>query len=319
MVSNLMHAPFVPTGFLGKLLVATDGSESGDRAVALAIALAKAHASRIEFCDAVDLDGALLSCCSTQGESALMIPLVGELEDNGESVVGAARALAAAAGVVCTTEVLNGRSVAAILDCVNGHQFDAVVVGTAGKAGLQRIFSGSTADGVVRRSEIPVFVIPPGASIAPQPFENILLASDDSDPGDAALAFAIDLAATEHARLTIGSVVETDSKNAVLELHDAAQSIAAIACDHARARDVRCERMIVEGMPADEILAIASEKGSDLIVVGTHGRRGLRRWLLGSVAEAIMRRSPVPVVVVRSAAGHAASAKQSRMRDFAGD
>jgi hypothetical protein len=45
----------------------------------------------------------------------------------------------------------------------------------------------------------------------------------------------------------------------------------------------------------------------------------LRRWLLGSVAETIMRRSDVPVVVVRSLVEHAVSAKQSRMRDFAGD
>ena len=82
---------------------------------------------------------------------------------------------------------------------------------------------------------------------------------------------------------------------------------------------MHCERTVIDGSPADAILALAQEKGSDLIVVGTHGRRGLRRWFLGSVAEAIMRRSTVPVVVVRSLVDHAISPKQSRLRDFAGD
>ncbi len=331
MVRHLAHASPASTHFLEKLLVATDGSESGERAVAFSIALAKTHASTIEFCDAVDLDGALLSCCSTQGESALMMPLVGELEENGKSVVARARERARTSDIVSTSEVLNGRSVAAILDCANGHHFDAVVVGTAGKAGLERIFSGSTADGVVRRSPVPVFVVPPQASVTGPPFANVLVAFDDSDPGDAALAFSIDLAVAERARLTIASVVESsrlslgedyyvyDPKITLRELHDAADMLVAVASDHARARNVHCERTVIDGSPADAILALAQEKGSDLIVVGTHGRRGLRRWFLGSVAEAIMRRSTVPVVVVRSLVDHAISPKQSRLRDFAGD
>jgi nucleotide-binding universal stress UspA family protein len=317
--------------FLEKLLVATDGSESGERAVTFAIALAQAHESTIEFCDAVDLDGALLSCCTTQGESALMMPLVGALDDNGRTVGDLARARARAAGIASISSVLNGRSVNAILDCVNDHHFDAIVVGTAGKVGLERIFSGSTADGVVRRSTIPVFVVPPAASEPPATFADVFVALDDSDPSDAALAFSIRLASAAHARLTILSVVDTeklklsadyyvyDPMITMNELHNAAEELVTAAYDHARARNVRCERFVVDGDPDDGILAMARERGADVIVVGTHGRRGLRRWLLGSVAEAIMRRSDVPVVVVRSLIARAVSAKQSRMRDFAGD
>jgi nucleotide-binding universal stress UspA family protein len=317
--------------FLEKLLVATDGSESGDRAVAFSIALALRHESTIEFCDAVDLDGALLSCCTTQGESALMMPLLHQLEDNGESVVAAAREDARAAGILSTSEIPNGRSVAAILDCASDHRFDAVVVGTAGKVGLERIFAGSTADGVVRRSPVPVFVIPPGANVPTQPFENVFVALDDSDPGDAALAFSLRLASADNARLTICSVAETprlsigaeyyvyDPQITIRELHEAAETLVTTAYDHARDRNVRCERFVVDGAPVEKILATARGKGADVIVIGTHGRRGLRRWFVGSVAEAIMRRSDVPVVVVRSLVEHAVSAKQSRKRDFAGD
>lgn len=60
-----------------------------------------------------------------------------------------------------------------------------------------------------------------------------------------------------------------------------------------------------EGNPAEEIVAAAQELGSDLIVLGTHGRQGLEALVLGSVAERVTQRSPIPVLVTRS--GPAAS------------
>ncbi len=56
---------------------------------------------------------------------------------------------------------------------------------------------------------------------------------------------------------------------------------------------------VAEGLPADEILAHARDADVDLVVMGTHGRTGLSRLLFGSVAEAVMRRSPVPILTVR--------------------
>jgi nucleotide-binding universal stress UspA family protein len=62
---------------------------------------------------------------------------------------------------------------------------------------------------------------------------------------------------------------------------------------------VRVQHRLVEGDPADEILEVAKESGADLIVLGTHGRRGLGRLLLGSVAEQVVRKAPCPVVTVK--------------------
>ena len=58
--------------------------------------------------------------------------------------------------------------------------------------------------------------------------------------------------------------------------------------------------LLVEGRPADTILGVATEVSADLIVMGTHGRSGLRRLLMGSVAEAVMREAPCPVVTVKA-------------------
>lgn len=63
--------------------------------------------------------------------------------------------------------------------------------------------------------------------------------------------------------------------------------------------DIACKTLIREGFPPEEILEQAAEGGHDLIVMGTHGRTGLKRALLGSVTERVVREAPVPVMVTR--------------------
>jgi nucleotide-binding universal stress UspA family protein len=327
------HDPASATAkFLGKLLIATDGTQSGDRAVEFAIALAERFASELDFCNAFDREAATLSCCTMQGESAMMMPLLDELEDTSKAIVRLARERAIAAGVVATAEVLFGSSVGAILACANGHDFDAVVLGTAGTSGIERFFEGSTADGVLRRSTMPVFVVPPGAQGARPSFMRILVAADDSDPSDAAVAFAIDFAAATRAQLVIGSVAETkrlmldaeyfafDPKVTLKEIHAASRALVDVASDRARERGIQSERYIVDGPDvADAILTLAKEQRADLIVLGTHGRRGLQRLFVGSVAETIVRRSSVPVAVVRARRGSNGHTRNGRASDFLGD
>jgi len=64
--------------------------------------------------------------------------------------------------------------------------------------------------------------------------------------------------------------------------------------------DIRAERRLVEGDPATEVLRVAQEIGADLIVMGTHGRTGLGRLLMGSVAERVMRQAACPVLTVKT-------------------
>lgn len=67
-----------------------------------------------------------------------------------------------------------------------------------------------------------------------------------------------------------------------------------------RAREVRIETRLAEGDPAYEIVAAAKETAADLIVMGSHGRTGLGRLLLGSVAEVVLRKAPCPVLTVKA-------------------
>jgi nucleotide-binding universal stress UspA family protein len=88
----------------------------------------------------------------------------------------------------------------------------------------------------------------------------------------------------------VASMLEQEGETA---LDDAAETVERVA------PDVTVERVIREGSPAPEIVAYATDSGCDVITMGTHGRGGINRLLLGSVAERVVRKSPVPVLTVR--------------------
>ncbi len=137
----------------------------------------------------------------------------------------------------------------------------------------------------------------------------ILVASDFHEPASAALDWAIDLARPLAAQVIVAHVFDLPlvglpdatlmvGPETAARLSDEAQ--AALDKELARVRDrgVAIDGVVRQGDPRDSIPALALSQPADLVVVGSHGRRGVMRALLGSVAEAILRRSTVPVVVV---------------------
>ncbi len=101
------------------------------------------------------------------------------------------------------------------------------------------------------------------------------------------------------------TTVGYDPDPLLASLQEAAAELIATKTAGAAAVGVTVEPIVVEGEAAQAVLAAAAAKNAGLIVVGTHGRRGLRRLFIGSVAENIIRRSGVPVAVVREPARHA--------------
>lgn len=147
-------------------------------------------------------------------------------------------------------------------------------------------------------------------------YKNILVAADGSDMSNAAVEHAITLAADQGATLTLVSVTELWSAsdianriqagqaNAVedFESHaaEAANKILDAAAAKASARNVTCKKVHVKDEhPAEGIIKTANAEGCDLIVMSTHGRRGIRRMLLGSVAAEVVTTSKVPVLIHR--------------------
>jgi len=138
-------------------------------------------------------------------------------------------------------------------------------------------------------------------------YERIVVPTDGSEGMDRVLAHAADLAGVHGATLDFVYVVnaaafanlpmETSWEGVRESLREEGET--ALEAAEAAVEGVGTERRMLEGGPAREIVAYAEESGADLVVMGTHGRGGINRILLGSVAERVVRRSPVPVLTVR--------------------
>ena len=145
-------------------------------------------------------------------------------------------------------------------------------------------------------------------------FRNIVVATDFGEPSARALDAAVELARATQAKLTLLHVFHVPAQAydyvVVLPLEEHAHSaqreldreLAAL-----KARYPNCEGVVESGQPAEKIVEIAAKRGAGLIVMGTHGRKGLPRFLLGSVAERVVRTSSIPVLTVPTH-GHPAAA-----------
>ena len=144
--------------------------------------------------------------------------------------------------------------------------------------------------------------------------KTILFATDFSTASDAALPHAETLAKSSGARLLIVHVEEPPLAYGGGELYyglpePSSERILAMLED-VRPKDpaVPFAHRLTMGDPAGEIVKIAEDERAELIVLGTHGRTGMTRLLMGSVAEAIVRRAPCPVLVYRETAAKLAGA-----------
>lgn len=137
------------------------------------------------------------------------------------------------------------------------------------------------------------------------PIRTIVCPTDFSDRAAPALELATALARDYSAKLVLVHVTTPPVQavgGGVLVGVPVDSSAEAAHLDTVRVADRRVEvrRLTVVGHPATEIVRLAQEEGADLIVMGTHGRGGLARVLVGSVAEAVLRHAPCPVLTVRA-------------------
>lgn len=140
-------------------------------------------------------------------------------------------------------------------------------------------------------------------------FKNIVLALDGSACAQAAFATALSLAKAEAASLTICTVVDPieiaganapmpPTQSALDNARARAKTLLEDAAVRAREAGVDARTEVAEGEAAYELVRLAERIGADAIVMGTHGRSGLKRLFLGSVSEETLRSAGIPVVIV---------------------
>lgn len=134
-------------------------------------------------------------------------------------------------------------------------------------------------------------------------FETIVVATDGSDSVSRAVTVALDVADRFDATVHALSVIDTDTGEDTPDRRDELNAHAEDALDLVEGEtDQPVVTTVREGEPAEEISAYAEEIDADLVTTGTRGRHGENRFLLGSVAERVVRICPVPVLTVRQLA-----------------
>ncbi|HTV73718.1 MAG TPA: universal stress protein [Candidatus Acidoferrales bacterium] len=163
---------------LHSILVPIDGSPNDDTLLDFAVERARQSGARITVAHAVDYTVAVLPTPEAMYNPA---PLLAALEDESKAMLSAAAQRVRSAGVGSLEVVqLEGAVTAALVDYLREHSFDAVIMGTHGRAGFERLFLGSTAEGVVRSGLVPVFLLRclDGAACKTPPLERLLVAVD---------------------------------------------------------------------------------------------------------------------------------------------
>ena len=141
-------------------------------------------------------------------------------------------------------------------------------------------------------------------------YKKILIATDGSDYTKNSVEYGIDLAKSTEAKMHAVYVVDTAAfasipMDAAWEsmyelLRQEGEEATKYVSDKAWEEGLEVEKVTIEGHPADEIIKYAEKNDISLIIMGTLGKSGLDRFLLGSVAEKVVRNSKIPVLVVRA-------------------
>lgn len=193
----------------------------------------------------------------------------------------------------------------AVERAIDKDKIDLIVVGTHGRTHAPKLLLGSVAEGIFRRSNVPVLTIGPGIHRAPDSgaFHSILLATDFTKPCDAAAPYAVSLAEENDARLILLYVSpETgiDGRGG-LPMAEIVQRLRDIVPADAR-RWCRPAAVVQYGEPADRILEIAAERDADLIVLGVRDARsalGAATHLERAIAHKVVAHAQCPVLTVR--------------------
>ena len=232
---------------------------------------------------------------------------VDALERKGENIVEEATKTLDTLGISYDTDVVQGNPASTIVDYAERYDQDIIVMPTHGREGISRYLIGSVSEKVVRLSPVPVLTVrmQPDETLE-FPYENILIPTDGSAAATHAAEHALSLAASLDATVHVLSVVDEaalglDVRSTISgkESEEAATDAVETVVSEAETRGVtNTVRHIEHGTPVKEILDCIESYDIHAVGMGTTGRRGTDRILLGSVAEKTVRSAPVPVMTV---------------------
>jgi nucleotide-binding universal stress UspA family protein len=281
-----------PSAPFPKILVCTDGSPDSEGAITAALHLAKTTGSTVFVLEVLlYLAGYEMQSPDTLAPPVVSLELMQVQETAARERLEAWKAEAAKEGVTLEPRIRTSPSAyEGILEEAGETQPDLIIMGRHGYTGLTRLLMGSVTARVIGHSPCDVLVVPQGVPLS---FERLLIASDGSPYSEAAWAEALTLARAMGSAL-IGVAVATSDRD-IPTATGAVRNLEAAASE----QGITLDTMIPMGRPEEGIVKAAEFKQASLIIVGSHGRTGLKRLLMGSVAERVIGLASCPVLVVK--------------------
>jgi len=277
---------------LEKLLVCTDGSPESRGAIKAALEMARSGGSKVYLLEVLTfIPGYDLSSPDMLAPPTFNLEIQAVQEAAVRERLAAWQAEAAKQGVDLEPRIRTSSSAyEGIIEAAEALAPDAIVMGRHGFTGLARLLMGSVTARVIGHSPFNVLVVPQEASLS---FRRLLMASDDSPYSAVAFQEALRIALRMGSALVTVSVAPGDG-----DLPTALEVTGKMEAE-AKAAGLALDTMVLRGKPSEAIIKAAQAKEADLIVLGSHGRTGLRRLLMGSVAERVIGQAKCPVLVVK--------------------
>ena len=280
-----------------KILVAVDGSESSRNALRQAFRLAVDEKCWITVTSVIPPFTGDLDLTGVKGD------VLASLAKPYEDALSDAERLAAEERVLIKTVREEGETYERIVDLADGSNADVIVMGRRGLKKFDRALMGSVTARVIGHTQRDVLVVPAGAVLG---WKKILVATDGSKYSSIAITKAIDFAKAYGGSLVVVSVVDVpaefyaEAPQAVDDMVRKAKEYTAAVRKQAEAAGVKAETYVGEAEAFEAIVKLAGDQEVNMIVVGSHGRTGLRRLLMGSVTEKVIGHANCPVLVVKS-------------------
>lgn len=284
-----------PMGKYKKIIVAIDGSETSLHALKESFRLASNEKSWLTVVAVAppyqgDLDmvgvGNILSAMKKPAAEAL----------------AKAKEMSSAERALIKTVIEEGETHERIVDLASAENADLIIMGRKGATHLDRALIGSVTARVIGYSQRDILVVPNNTSAG---WENILIATDGSKFSEIAVDHAINFARSYEGKLKVLSVVDVpaelygESPQLVDDMVSRAKGYVAAVELKASAAGVQTETFVREADAYQAIIRLAKEQEINTIVMGSHGRTGLRRLLMGSVTEKVIGHAHCPVLVVK--------------------
>ena len=285
-----------------RILVPLDQSALSERVLPIAQCLAEYFGSTIHLIYVVEtepetLPDTIVSQALKDGEAYLK-NMVGNFSS-------------AEKPVQCEADVIKGYPASAIIEQAETDDDTLILMSTHGYSGVKRLLLGSVADKVVQAAKTPVLLVPAGAT-NPEgelvEMERLIIPLDGSELAEKILPYAINLCKTLGMELILvrayhprfpGSTIRMGEVTKIV--HDSAENYIKAMAERLKKEGLKdVSYKVLQGLPAEQVSDLAVETPNSVTALCSHGRHGVSRWMLGSVASAIIHTAEEPVLVIRN-------------------